>query len=206
MLRKSTALARCLSPPARARGATRQLRPPTPSQRRVSRAAHARRRLLSLGRMRSTKACCALVPCCAGCGRRTPYARALRWPELSLLRRRPMMRRASCGNWRKASAACVSRSAFTLALAVSWKKAHHASLPSARAMLCWLWLDYALRKGTAPARGLSPSARARGVTCQLRYLTPSQRRLSRGACSLALTVSREEAHHTSLLCARAMPR
>ena len=52
----------------RARGATCQLRPPTSSQRRVSRAAQARRRSLSLGKSRSTQACCVRVPWRAGCG------------------------------------------------------------------------------------------------------------------------------------------
>ena len=52
----TTALAKGLSPSARAREATCHLRPPTPSQRRVSRAAHARGHSLSLGRRRSTRA------------------------------------------------------------------------------------------------------------------------------------------------------
>ena len=44
----------------------------------------------------------------------------------------------------------------------------------------WLWSAHASAKGTTPARGLSPSARARRVTCQLRAPTPSKRRESRG--------------------------
>ena len=52
-------------------------------------------------------------------------------------------------------------------------------------------------KDIALARGLSPSARARGATCQLQPPTPSQRRLSRGADAPALAVSGEEAQHSS---------
>ena len=129
---KGTAPARGLSPSARARGATCQLRPPTPSQRRVSRGAGALRSL-SLGRRRSTRACCA------------------------------------------------------------------------RAVPRWLWSAYAHRKGTAPARGLSPSARARGATCQLRPPTPSQRRVSRGAGAPALAVSGRR-RSTRACCVRAVPR
>ena len=70
----------------------------------------------------------------------------------------------------------------------------------------WLWSLHALDKGTAPARGLSPSAHGRGATCQLR--PPRTSRLSRGTCerTTALTVSREEAHHASFLRARAVAR
>ena len=70
-------------------------------------AAHARWRLLSLGRRHTTRVCCARASCRADCGRRMPDERALRWREPS-----------------------------------------------------------------------SPSARARGATCQLRPPTPSQRRVS----------------------------
>ena len=107
--RKGAAPARGLSPSARGRGATCQLRPPTPSQRRVSRAAQARLRSLSLGRRRSTRACCVRAPCRAGCGRLMHCRRALRRREASLLRRAPVVRRASCGLQRQASAACHAR-------------------------------------------------------------------------------------------------
>ena len=109
-LSNGAATARGLSPSARDRGATCQLRPPTASQRRVAHAAQARRRSLSLGRRRSTRACFARAPCRAGCGRLVSH-----------------------------------------------------------------------RKACAPARGLSPSARGRGATCQLRPPTPSQHRVCRAA-------------------------
>ena len=66
--KKGAASARGLSPSTCGCGATCQLRP----QRQASaacRTAQARRRSLSLGRRRSTQACCARAPCCAGCAR-----------------------------------------------------------------------------------------------------------------------------------------
>ena len=68
-LSKGAATARCFSPSAQNRGATCQLWPQTSSQRRVARAAQARRRSLSLGRRRSTRACFACAWCRAGCDR-----------------------------------------------------------------------------------------------------------------------------------------
>ena len=83
---------------ARACGATCQLRPPTPSQHRVSRVAQVRQRSLSLGGRRSTRTCCARALCRAGCGPPMPIERALRRRQASLsFRRAPAVRRASCG-------------------------------------------------------------------------------------------------------------
>ena len=65
------------------------------------------------------------------------------------------------------------------ALAVSPDEAEHARLRCARAVPRWLYSLCTRRKGTAPARGLSPSAQDRGATCQLQL--PPHRRLSRGA-------------------------
>ena len=62
-----------------------------------------------------------------------------------------------------------------------------------------------IRKGAAPAKGLSPLARYRGTTCQLRPPTPNKRRVSRGAVELALAVSGKEPHATAC-CARALRR
>ena len=45
------------------------------------------RRRLSLGRRRSTLACCARAPCRARCGWPMPHTRAMRWQKASLLRR-----------------------------------------------------------------------------------------------------------------------
>ena len=90
-------------------------------------------------------------------------------------------------------------------LAVSREEAQHASMLRARAVPRWLWSVHELTKGTVPARGLSASARGRGVTCQLRL--PIISWLSRGTRerTTALAVSQEEAQHSSLLYARAVP-
>ena len=84
------------------------------------------------------------------------------------------------------------------ALAVSREEAQHASLLRARAVPRWLWSADAQGKGIAPARGLSPSARGRGVTYQLR--PPRISRLLRGTRErgTALAFYREEAQHASL--------
>ena len=66
-------------------------------------------------------------------------------------------------------------------------------------------VNRANEKSTSPARGLRPSARARGATCQLRPPTADQRRVPHAAHTLALAVSGEEVHHSSLLRARAVP-
>ena len=62
----------------------------------------------------------------------------------------------------------------------------------ARAVSRWLWSVDALGKGIAPARSLSPLARARGVTYQL--WPPRISRLLRGTRErgTALSVYREE--------------
>ena len=90
-----------------------------------------------------------------------------------------------------------------MVLAVPGNGAQRSSLLRARAVPGWLWSARTLWKGAGPTRGLSPSARARGVTCQLRTPTSSQRHVSRsGAGAPALAVIREEAQHSSLLCSR----
>ena len=77
-LPKGTEPARRLSPSAHDRCATCQLRPPTSSQRRVSRAVQVRRCSLSFGRRRSTRASFTCAQCRDGCGRSLPYQGALR--------------------------------------------------------------------------------------------------------------------------------
>ena len=197
MPRKSTAPARGLSPSARGRGATCQLRPPTPSQRRVSRA-QARLRSLSLGRRRSTRACsrarrAALVVVGYALGR------ALRRREASLLRRAAVVRRASCGLQRQASAACHARA--RTALAVSGRRrstrACYARAPCRAG--CGRLMP---RKSTASARGLSPSARARGATCQLRPPTPSSAACHAAQARTALAVSGRRRSTRACCCAR----
>ena len=63
-------------------------------------------RSLSLGRRRSTRACRARALCHAGCRQFMPYGRPLHQREVSLYRcKAVLLRRASCGVRRQASAA-----------------------------------------------------------------------------------------------------
>ena len=61
------------------------------------------------------------------------------------------------------------------------------------------------KKGTAPARGVSPSAHSRGETCQLRPPPTSLLSCSTRDRANALAASRELAHHENLLRLRAVP-
>ena len=92
-----------------------------------------------------------------------------------------MVRRATCGVQLQASAAFIARHtrAGACSLAVSGEEAQHSSFLRARAVARWLWSAQVLNKDTAPARGLSPSARVCGATCHLRPPTSSQRLLYR---------------------------
>ena len=60
-------------------------------------------------------------------------------------------------------------------------------------------------KDTAPTRGLSSPARARGATFQLQPPTAGHHRVPHVARAPALAVSGEEAQHSSLLLAHAVP-
>ena len=91
-----------LCPSTRARGLQRQGRS-------ACQAAQVHQRLLSLGGRRSTRACSAPASCRAGCGWPVPVRTSLRRREASLLRGAPVMRPASCGLQRQASAACLAR-------------------------------------------------------------------------------------------------
>ena len=146
--------------------------------------ASAPRRSLSLGRRRSTQAsCCArAVPrwlwSASAPKQSTAPARGLSPPA------RAVVRRASCGLQRQASAACSRGAARLRSLSLGRRRSTRACCARAP---CRAGCGRSMpTKGTAPARGLSPSARARGATCQLRPPTPSQRRVSqRGACACA---------------------
>ena len=168
----------------------------------VVRVAHASAplRSLSLGRRRSTQACCARAPCRAGCGRSAHYVRGLHRQETSLLRCVAVVRRTSCGLPEPAGF-CVARASAALRM-LSLETRRSTRACCARAVPRWLWSAYALGKGVAPLRGLSLSARVHGATYQLRSLRIS--RLLRGTRErgTALAVSREEAQHASLLRAR----
>ena len=82
------------------------------NQRRVSRAAQARWRSLSLGNRRSTKSCCLRASSRAGCGQHMAYGRALLRREASLFWRAPVVRRASCRLQRQPASVLVGRSAW----------------------------------------------------------------------------------------------
>ena len=101
----------------------------------------------------------------------------------------PNQRRMSCG-------------AGIPALAVTRGEAQHSSLLNARAVPRWLWSTHAVPKRTAPSRGLFPSARARGATCQLRPQCQANAAfLARHSCACA-RCRWDEVQHSSLLQAR----
>ena len=188
----------------RGRGATCQLRPPTPSQRRVSRATQARRCSLSFGRRRSTRAFFTCAQCRDGCGRSLPCQRALNRRDVSPLRRTTVVRRVSCGLQLQASAACLARCRCVGARCLSGGDAV-LELPSRARSAAMAVVGPYPTKGRCAGERLSPSAHDRCATCQLRPQTSSQRRVSRGAGAWALAVSGDEAQHSSSLCVRAGP-
>ena len=118
----------------------------------------------------------------------------MRWREASLLRRAPVVRRASCNLQRQASAACHAAQTRRRSLSLGRRRSTRASRACRAALVV---VGHAHEKSTAPAIGLSPSARARGATCQLRPPTPRQRR--RAGVSLSLG----RRHSTRAFCARA---
>ena len=97
-------------------------------------AAHARRHSLSLGRRRTTRACCVRAPYRADCGRPMRCERALRWREASFLRRAPVARRARCGVRRQAGAACHVVHARRRSLSLGRRRATPACCARAP---CW---------------------------------------------------------------------
>ena len=167
-------------------------------------AAQARRRSLSLGRRRSTRACCARAPCRAGCGRSCTMKGALHRREASLLRRAAVVRRASCGLQRQASAACHAAQARRR-FAVSGEEAQHSSLLRARAVPRWLWSDCAVRRALRrrEASLLRRAAVVRRASCGLQRQAGCRVARATRACARCLW---EEAQHSSLLRARAVPR
>ena len=138
-------------------------------------------RSLSMGTRRSTRACDACAPCCAGCDRVMHGTRPKQRREASLHRCKTVVRCASyvlehtagfCVARTRARycACCLLRRGAARALAT---RARHASL---------VVVDpYPIQghRTAAPARRLSPSAQDRGAPCQLR--PPRHSRLSRGA-------------------------
>ena len=114
----------------------------------------------------------ARAPCRASCGRLMHCQRALHRREVSLLRRAAVVRRASCCLPESAGFR-VARASAPLGSLSLRSEAQHESLLRARGVPHWLWSVHTPGKGTAPVRGLSPSARGRGATCQ-RLATQNQ--------------------------------
>ena len=115
------------------RGATFELWPPTRS--RNSCGTLASPTALAISReVVNTRACCARAPCRAGCDRTTDDKISLHRREVSLLRCKTVVRRASCGLQHAAGfrgthrhcAGCLSRSDKTRELAA---RARRAALP-----------------------------------------------------------------------------
>ena len=94
--------------------------------------AQAHLRSLSAGRTRSTQACYARAPWRAGCARKALRRRAPCRREASLLRRVAVVRRASCGLQRQASAACLAQRRRACALCLSGGGAVHKLSARAR--------------------------------------------------------------------------
>ena len=163
-------------------------------------------RSLSLGRRRVTQACCARAPCRAGCCRFMHKARALHRRKASLLRRAAVVRRASGGHPESAGFR-VARAGAPLCSLFLGGRCGHSSLLPARTVPRWLWSFHALDKGTVPARGLSPSARGCGATCQLRPVQePAGFRVARASEPLrSLSLGRRRSTR-ACCCARAVPR
>ena len=104
-----------------------------------------------------------------------PQKRRTHRREASLLRRAAVVRRASCSLQESAGFRVACASAPLRSLSLGRRRSTRACCARAPCRAgCGRPMP---RKGTASARGLSPSARGRGATCQLRPPTPS--RLSR---------------------------
>ena len=96
--------------------------------------AHRRCFSLSLARRRSTRACCARAPRCAGCGRPVPYRRVLHRQEASLLGAQlwcGVLTAAS--NAKPAAASAASAQAPALAISLSLRRRRSTRACCARA-------------------------------------------------------------------------
>jgi len=185
---------------------TCQLRPQTSSQRRVCRAAQARRRSLSLGWRRSIRACFACARCRDRCGRFLPYQRALRQRDASLLRRKTVVRRASCGLKLQASAAWLARRRRGGARCL-WGGDAALELASrargaALAMIGSCLVERCRTGETALSFGARPWCDVTAATSNFKAAP----RVSRGTGASALAISGMEAQHSSLLRVRAVPQ
>ena len=93
------------------------------------------------------------------------------------------------------------------ACSLSWEKAQRARLRRARSAARWLESVLVRQKRPAPARRPSSSVHGRAPTCQPRPPTSSRRsRVNTCERATACSLSRKEARHARLRCARAAPR
>ena len=150
-------------------------------QREASAACHAaqgRRRSLSLGRRRSTRAfyCARAVP-------RWLWSAHVLKQVTALVRGLAPSARVRCATCQlrvlAPSKRRVSRGAAVPARLRSLSLGRGRSTRAcycARAVPRWLWSAPVLKHVSALVRGLTPSAPVRGATCQLRPPTPNQRR------------------------------
>ena len=155
------------------------------------------------GGRRSTRDCSACAPCRAGCDRPIRKRRAQRRRDACLPRRALVVRRASCGLQRQASAPVLrAAAAGAPALAVSgWKRSTRACCARAPCRAGW---DRPMRVRRAMhQRKTCPLRRApvvRRVSCGFqRQASAACLARRRRACARCLGV---ETQHSSLLCAR----
>jgi hypothetical protein len=172
----------------------------------VARAAQARRRSLSLGRRRSTRACFVRARCRAGCDRFMSRRKVLHRREGSLFWCAAVVRRASCGLQLQASAACLARRRRVGARCLSGGDAVLELSSRARSAAMVVVGPYPAKGRCAGETSLPFGARP---FCDVPAAASNFKPAPRGSCgagAAALAVSGEETQHSSLLCVRVVPR
>ena len=159
-------------------------------------------RSLSFGKRRSTRAYRARAPCRAEPSRSVHHVRPLHQREASLLRLQDRLRRASRGLKCAAGFRVARMRARHCARCLSGRRRSTRACDARAPCRAGCGRPIALCKGTALARGLSPSAQGRGATCQLRPPRTAGFRVDARERATALALSREEAQHASLRRAR----
>ena len=172
----------------------------------MCRAAKARRRSLSLGWRRSIRACSACARCRDRCGWVLPYQMALRQRDASLLRRKTVVRCASCGLKLEASAAWLARhrrgGARCLWGGDAARELASRARGAALAVIGSCLIERCRTGETALSFGARPWCDMTAATSNFK---PAPR-VSRSTGASALAVSGMEAQHSSLLRVRAVLR
>ena len=169
-------------------------------------AAQARRCSLSLGRRRSTRACFARARCRAGCDRFMSRRKVPHRREGSLCWCAAVVRRASCGLQLQASAACLARRRRVGARYLSGGGAVLELSSRARGAAMVVVGPYPAKGRCAGETSLPFGARPLcDVSAAASNFKPAPL-VSCGAGVWTLAVSGDEAQHSSLLCACAVPR